>query len=198
VKRDITSSTAPPTLGGRSLQALVTHLEAAIADQYGLHAGAHSALTGRCFLACATLSRWAQEQGERADIVCGQLVVGDPSNPNAHAVHVTKHAWLVLDRWLVDPTIVQVEREHFGGPLANLGPILCVPLPPGHRASRDTCRFVDPARPVEMLYQPERRPERLAIYRAMPDRQPRRVRGLIRALNSALTAVMPSSSRRAR
>lgn len=178
----------PPLIAGRPLEYVITHLEAAIAAQYGVRSGFHTALAGRCFLACATLARWADENGGRADLVCGQMFAGNPDNADAYGVHITMHAWLVIDGWLVDPTIVQAEREQFGGPLANLGPILCVPVPTGRDATRDRCRFVDPKRDLELVFEPERRPERLARYRSLPDMQPYRSRRLIRALQSTLAA----------
>ena len=176
----------PPLIAGRSLEQVIRHLDTAIGHQYGVRTGFQTALAGRCFLACATLSRWASENGGRADLVCGQLFAGNPDNPDAYGVHVTMHAWLVVEDWLVDPTIAQVEREQFGRPLANLGPILCVPIPEGRVAMRDLCRFRDAERDLELLYQPEHRPGRLARYRSLPDMQPYRSRRLIRALSHGL------------
>ena len=177
-------SSTPPLLATRPLEAVIRALEAAIATEYGLRKGFDTALAGRCFLACATLSRWAAENGGSADLVFGQLLAGDP---DGYAVHITRHAWLVLGDWLFDPTIVQAERPlQFGRALANLGPVLCVPVPPGQDARRDECRFIEPAGKLQLLYQPERRPAQLVRYRSVPDLQPTRSRRLIRAINATL------------
>lgn len=173
----------PPLIAGHRLEPVIRALEAAIAAEYGVRKGFDTALAGRCFLACATLSRWAASRGGQADLVFGQLFAGDPAKLG---VHITRHAWLVLDGWLLDPTIVQAERPHFGRTLANLGPVLCVPVPPGHDATRDLCRFVDPASPLQLAYQPERKPERLARYQSIPDLQAARSTRLIRAIEQVL------------
>lgn len=175
--------TQPPLIAGRPLEPVIRALEAAIAAEYGMRKGFDTALAGRCFLACATLSRWAAENGGRADLVFGQLFAGDP---DAFGVHITRHAWLVLDDWLLDPTIVQAERPQFGRALANLGPVLCVPVPHGQDATREPSRFVDPAGALQLIYQPERRPSQLAAYRSIPDLQPTRTRRLIRAIEESL------------
>lgn len=178
-------TSTPPLLAGRQLEPVIRALEAAIAAEYGVRKGFDTALAGRCFLACATLSRWAAENGGLADLVFGQLLAGDP---DGYAVHITRHAWLVLDDWLLDPTIVQAERPQFGRTLANLGPVLCVPVPSGQDGRRDVCRFVDPGGRLQLVYQPELRPSQLARYRSVPDLQPTRSRRLIRAINATLDA----------
>ncbi len=175
----------PPLIAGYRLEPVIRALDAAIAAEYGIRTGFDTALAGRCFLACATLSRWAAERGGEADLVFGQLFAGDPAG---YGVHITRHAWLLLGGWLLDPTIVQAERPQFGRSLANLGPVLCLPVPGGLNATREPCRFVDPGSALQLLYQPELRSAQLVRYRSIPDLQPARSRRLIRAIEHALSS----------
>lgn len=170
----------PNDLGPAVLQAMPL-IEVEIGRRFGAFGA--TALHGRCILVSHILSRVLQQFGAPARVVTGTLNIDHGAD--IAGLDIRLHAWVRIGkRHLIDPTIVQAERERFPAPLANLGAALLVDIPIGIDMRQQSIRLRHSSGAL-LVYTPFDRRLHAKLC-AMPDGDPKRWGDMARRVIEAM------------
>lgn len=170
-----------PNALGSWVQQAMPRIESEIGRRFGV-VGA-TALHGRCILVSHILGRVLQHFGAPARVVTGTLNIDHGAT--IAGLDIRLHAWVRIGkRQLIDPTIVQAERDRFPAPLANIGPALMVDIPVGVDMRQQSIRLHHSSG-ARLVYTPFDRRLHAKLC-AMPDGDPKRWGDMARRVIEAM------------